>query len=80
MGAVTEALIRKLEELPPAQLLEVERFIDFVSTQQQRRKAGEELRAMMATIATQQITDADMDEINAAVKQVRAERRQARGS
>ena len=43
-----EALLAKLKILPPERLGQVADFVNFLATQEQRRKAGEELRAIWA--------------------------------
>jgi len=40
-----EALLAKLKVLPPERLGQIADFVDFLATQEQRRRAGEELRA-----------------------------------
>jgi hypothetical protein len=50
-------------------------FVDFLTTQEQRRQAGEELRAMCVRMPQEDLTEAIEQEIVAEVRAVRAERR-----
>ena len=50
-------------------------FVDFLTTQEQRRQAGEELRAMWVRMPQEDLTEAIEQEIVAEVRAVRAERR-----
>jgi hypothetical protein len=49
--------------------------VDFIATQEQRRQAGEELRAMWARMPQEDLTEAIELEVVAEVRAVRAERR-----
>ena len=70
-----EALLAKLKLLPPERLGQIADFVDFLATQEQRRQAGEELRAMWARMPQDDLTEAIEQEIVAEVRTVRAERR-----
>lgn len=70
-----EALLAKLKILPPERLGQVADFVNFLATQEQRRKAGEELRAMWARMP-EALTDEIEQEVVAEVRAYRAERRQ----
>jgi hypothetical protein len=70
-----EALLAKLKILPPERLGQVVDFVNFLATQEQRRKAGEELRAMWARMP-EELTDEIEQEVVADVRAYRAERRQ----
>lgn len=70
-----EALLAKLKILPPERLEQVADFVNFLATQEQRRKAGEELRAMWARMP-EALTDEIEQEVVAEVRAYRAERRQ----
>ena len=59
--------------LPPERLGQIADFVDFLTTQEQRRKAGEELRAMWARMPQEDLTEAIEQEIVAEVRAVRAE-------
>ena len=70
-----ESLLAKLKILPPERLGQVADFVNFLATQEQRRKAGEELRAMWARMP-EELTDEIEQEVVAEVRAYRAERRQ----
>ena len=70
-----EALLAKLKILPPERLGQIADFVDFLATQEQRRQAGEELRAMWARMPQEELTDEIEQEIVAEVRAVRAARR-----
>lgn len=70
-----EALLAQLQILPPDRLAQVADFVNFLATQEQRRKAGEELRAMWASMP-EELTDEIEQEVVAEVRAYRAERRQ----
>ncbi len=70
-----EVLLAKLKTLPPERLGQIADFVDFLTTQEQRRQAGEELRAMWARMPQEDLTEAIEQEIVAEVRAVRAERR-----
>lgn len=70
-----ESLLAKLKILPPERLGQVADFVNFLATQEQRRKAGEELRAMWARMP-EALTDEIEQEVVAEVRAYRAERRQ----
>ncbi len=70
-----ESLLAKLKILPPERLGQVADFVNFLATQEQRRKAGEALRAMWARMP-EALTDEIEQEVVAEVRAYRAERRQ----
>ena len=70
-----EVLLAKLKALPPERLGQIADFVDFLTTQEQRRQAGEELRAMWARMPQEELTEAIEQEIVAEVRAVRAEQR-----
>lgn len=70
-----EVLLAKLKALPSERLGQIADFVDFLATQDQRRQAGEELRAMWARMPQEELTEAIEQEIVAEVRAVRAERR-----
>ena len=70
-----EALLAELKILPPERLGQIADFVDFLTTQEQRRQAGEELRAMWARMPQEDLTGAIEQEVVAEVRGVRAERR-----
>ena len=70
-----EVLLAKLKALPPERLGQIADFVDSLATQEQRRQAGEELRAMWARMPQDDLTEAIEQEIVAEVRAVRAEQR-----
>lgn len=70
-----EALIEKLESLPPEQRAEVEDFVDFLSVRAKKRAALDRLLAIAPAVEAAGIAPLSMEEINAEVKAARAERR-----
>jgi hypothetical protein len=70
-----ESLLAKLKNLPPERLGQVADFVNFLATQEQRRKAGEELRAMWARMP-EELTDEIEQEVVAEVRAYRAQRHQ----
>jgi hypothetical protein len=73
-----KALIEKIKSLPPEQVAQVEDFVEFLATKQQRRLAGEALRAMWAAAPGEELTPEIEQQIVDEVRAVRAERRAKR--
>lgn len=73
-----DALIEKLRQLTPEQLAQVEDFIDFIAAQERRREAIARLKEMHGELPADEITEAEMQEVVDAVREVRAERRAKR--
>ena len=73
---IAEALLAKLKILPPERLEQIADFVEFLATQEQRRLAGEQLRAMWARMPQGELTDEIEQEVVAEVRAYRAERRQ----
>ena len=71
-----EALFAKLKILPPERLGQVADFVEFLATQEQRRQAGEEQRAMWARMPQEELTNEIEQQIVAEVRAYRVERRQ----
>ena len=71
-----EALLAKLKILPPERLEQVADFVEFLATQEQRRQAGEALRAMWTRMPQEELTDEIEQEV---VAEVRAHRAGQRG-
>lgn len=69
-------LIEKLQSLPPERLQQVEEFVAFIGTKTRREAAPDQLLAIADRVAAAGIPPMSMEEINAEVKAVRAERRQ----
>jgi hypothetical protein len=70
-----EALLAKIKALPAERLGQVADFIDFLAAQERRRQAGQELREMWARMPQEELTPEIEQEIDDAVRAVRAERR-----
>ena len=68
-------LIEKLQSLPPERLQQVEEFVDFLAAKTRREAAPDQLLAIADRVAAAGIPPMSMEEINAEVKAVRAERR-----
>ena len=75
-----EALLAKLKALPPERLGQIADFVDFLATQEQRRQAGEELRAMLDKADASGMPPMSEEEIQAEIDAYRAERRAKRGT
>lgn len=75
-----EALLAKIKALPAERLGQVADFVDFLATQERRRKAGQELREMWARMPKEELTPEIEQEIDDAVRAVRAERRSRRSA
>ena len=71
-----EALLAKLKILPPERLGQIADFVEFLATQEQRRQAGEQLRAIWARMPQEELTDEIEQEVVTEVRAYRAERRQ----
>ena len=69
-----EALLAKLKILPPERLGQVADFVEFLATQEQRRQAGEALRAMWARMPQEELSDEIEQEVVAEVRAYRAGR------
>ena len=74
-----QALLEKIQALAPEQLGEVEDFVDFISAKSQRRAALDRLLAVAPALQAAGIPEMAMDDINAEIAAVRAERRAGRG-
>lgn len=59
MTAIETGLIDKLKELPPQRLAEVEDFVDFLRTREERRLTQAVTKASEAAFATAWENDAD---------------------
>lgn len=78
MSATEQTLIEKLQQLSPEQQAEVRDFIEFLAAKKKREEVLDRLREHLSRVPKEEITDEQMAEINAIVKEVRAERRNAR--
>lgn len=75
MSVSAQALIEKLEQLPPQQLAEVEDFIDYLTNKSRRSAAWERLLAIAPALEAAGVPPISMDEINAEIEAARAEHR-----
>ncbi len=74
-----QALIDKIQALPPERLSEVEDFVDFLAANTRRLAAMDRLLAIAPALEAAGVPSMTEDEIQAEVDAVRAARR-ARGS
>jgi hypothetical protein len=79
MPANAQALIEKIEALPPERLGEIEDFVDFIAAKTRRLAALDRLLAIAPALEAAGVPPMSGDEIQAEVDAVRAERRQRRG-
>ncbi len=75
----TQALMEKIQALPPERLSEVEDFVDFLAAKTRREAALDRLFAIAPALEAAGAPPITEDEIQAEVDAVRAER-QARSS
>lgn len=73
-----EALIARINQLPPERRTQVEDFVNFLTAQERRRKAAEALRAMWEKLPQEELTPEIEQMIVEEVRAVRAEKRAAR--
>jgi hypothetical protein len=73
-----EALIARINQLPPERRAQVEDFVDFLAAQERRREAGEALRTMWAKMPQEELTPEIERMIVEEVRAYRAEKRTAR--
>ena len=73
-----EALIEKIRDLPDERKAQVEDFVNFLAMQESRKQASVRLQAMRKRLPSEEITEAEMLEIAATVKEVRAVNRAER--
>jgi hypothetical protein len=73
-----QALIEKIQALPPDRLSEVEDFVDFISAKTRRLAALDRLLAIAPALEAAGVPPMSEDEIQAEVDAVRAERRRSR--
>ncbi len=74
-----EALIARINQLPPERRAQVEDFVDFLAAQERRREAGESLRAMWTAHPQEALTPDAERMIVEEVRAVRAGKRAAAG-
>jgi len=77
MSANPEVLFKKLQELPPQRLAEVEDFVDFIKSRDDRTRAeaGRRLGEAMAKLDALNLPPMSADEVQAEIKAARAARR-----
>lgn len=74
-----EALIARINQLPPERRIQVEDFVNFLAAQERRREAAEALRAMWEKLPQEELTPEIEQMIVEEVRAVRGEKRAARG-
>ena len=70
-----QALIEKIEALPPERIAEVEDFVDFIAAKERRLAALDRLLAIAPALEAAGVPPMTEDEIRAEVAAVRAARR-----
>jgi len=75
MAANTQALIEKIQALPPERQAEVEDFVDFIATKTRRLAALDRLLAIVPALEAAGAPPMTEEEIAAEVATVRAARR-----
>jgi hypothetical protein len=75
-----QALIEKIQALPPERLGEVEDFVDFLAAKTRRQDALDRLFAIAPALEAAGAPPITEDEIQAEVDAVRAERRRSAGA
>lgn len=71
MNAIAPTLIRKLQELPPQRLAEVEDFVEFLAVREMRSAAGARLGESLAKLDALNLPPLSDDEINAELQAAR---------
>lgn len=69
-----QALIEKIQQLPPQRLAEVEDFVDFLRTREERAAAGARLGESLAKLDALNLPPISDDEIAAEIQAARAQR------
>lgn len=69
-----QALIEKIQRLPPQRLAEVEDFVDFLSTREERAAAGARLGESLAKLDALNLPPFSDDEIAAEIQAAREQR------
>jgi hypothetical protein len=75
-----QALMEKIQALPPERLSEVENFVDFLAAKTRRLAALDRLFAVAPALEVAGAPPITEDEIQAEVDAVRAERRKSAGA
>jgi hypothetical protein len=74
MSATEKALIEKIKQLPPQRLAEVEDFVDFLRSREERATAGARLGESLARLDALNLPPLSDDEIAAEIQTARQER------
>lgn len=73
-----EALIARINQLPPERRAQIEDFVNFLAAQERRREAAQALRAMWAKLPQEELTPEIEQMIVEEVRAMRAEKLAAR--
>ncbi len=74
MAAIEQALIEKLQQLPPQRLAEVRDFVEFLAAREARAAAGERLGQTLAKLDALALPPISDDEIEAEIQAARQDR------
>lgn len=74
MSATEKALIEKIKQLPPQRLAEVEDFVDFLRSREERAAAGARLGESLTKLDALNLPALSDDEIAAEIQAARQER------
>ncbi len=74
MSPTEQVLIEKIRQLPPRRLAEVEDFVDFLRTREERAAAGVRLGESLARLDALNLPPFSDDEIAAEIQAARQER------
>lgn len=74
MAAIEQALIEKLQQLPPQRLAEVRDFVEFLAAREARAAAGERLGQTLAKLDDLALPPISDDEIAAEIQAARQDR------
>lgn len=69
-----QALIEKIQQLPPQRLAEVEDFVDFLRTREERAAAGQRLGESLAKLDALNLPPLSDEEIAAEIQAAREQR------
>lgn len=74
MAAIEQALIEKLQQLPPQRLAEVRDFVEFLAAREASAAAGERLGQTLAKLDALGLTPIFDEEIEAEIQAARQDR------
>jgi hypothetical protein len=74
MAAIEQALIEKLQQLPPQRLAEVRDFVEFLAAREARAAAGERLGQTLDKLDALGLPPISDDEIEAEIQAARQDR------